>query len=79
MDPKPRITLENRAKAGFFLSEEGYSQRQIADRLGCSQISIDRTIRRHSATGSVQDKTIPGRRRKTSRRGGQPDCQEIEG
>ena len=67
MGPKPRITLENRAKA-VALSEEGYSQRQIADRLGCSQKSIDRTLRRHSATGSVQDKTIPGRRRKTSRR-----------
>ena len=67
MGPKPRITLENRAKV-IVLSEEGYSQRQIADRLGCSQKSIDRTLRRHSATGSVQDKTIPGRRRKTSRR-----------
>ena len=35
MAPRPRISLENRGKV-LALSEEGYSQREIADRVGCS-------------------------------------------
>ena len=38
MSPKPRISLEGRGKL-VALAEEGYSQREIAARVGCSQRS----------------------------------------
>ena len=38
MGRKPRISLENRGKV-LALSEEGYSQEEVAHRVGCSQRS----------------------------------------
>ena len=67
MGPKPRIPLEDRGKV-VALSEEGYSQREIAARVGCSQRSVSGILKKHEETGSVRDKRIPGRLRKTTSR-----------
>ena len=66
MGPKPRINLETRGKV-VVLSEEGYSQRQIATRLSCSQKTVSLILKKQRETGSVKDKNIPGRPRKTRR------------
>ena len=50
------------------LSEEGYTQREIAARVGCSQGSVSDILKKQRLTGSVNDAQIPGRRRKTSER-----------
>ena len=50
------------------LSEEGYTQREIAARVGCSQGSVSDILKKQRLTGSVKDAQIPGRRRKTSER-----------
>ena len=55
MGPKPRINLENRGKV-LALSEEGYSQRRIAARIGCSRKSISEILKMHRITGSVKDR-----------------------
>ena len=65
MAPKPRISLENCAKA-LALSEEGYTQREIAIRVGCSQKSVSDILKKQQDTGTVRDKKIPGRKRKTT-------------
>ena len=68
MGPKPRISLEDKGKVQA-LSEEGYSQRVIAVRIGCSQRSVcDILIKTKKLTGSVKDLKTPGRKRKTTRR-----------
>lgn len=67
MGPKPRISLEDRGKI-VVLAEEGYSQRQIASRAHCSQRAVSGILEKHRNTGSVKDKRIPGRRRKTTSR-----------
>lgn len=64
---KPRITLEKRGKI-VVLAEEGYSQRQIATRIGCSQRSVSGILKKHKDGGCIRDKKIPGRNRKTTRR-----------
>ena len=50
MGPKPRINLEDRGKV-VVLSEEGYSQREIAARVGCSQKSVTEILRKQRLTG----------------------------
>ena len=65
MPPKPRISLETRGKI-VVLSEEGYSSRQIAARLGYSRKSISLILQKQRLTGSVVDRQIPGRSRNTS-------------
>ena len=50
------------------LSEELYSQQEIASRVGCSRSAVGEIIRKHRLTGSVADRKIPGRRRKTTAR-----------
>ena len=65
MGPKPRISLENRGKV-LALSEEGYSQREIARRVGCCQRSVSDILKKQHLTGSVKDRKIPGRKRKTT-------------
>ena len=67
MGPKPRINLENRGKL-LALSQEGYTQREIAARVGCSEGSVSDILKKQRLTGSVNDAQIPGRRRKTSER-----------
>ena len=67
MRPRPRISVENRAKI-VILAEEGYSQRAIASRVGCSQRSVCEIIKKHTETGEVRDRKIPGRPRKTTSR-----------
>ena len=61
------ISLENRGKL-LALSEEGYTQREIAARVGCSGGSVSDMLKKQRLTGSVNDAQIPGRRRKTSER-----------
>ena len=53
MGPKPRISLENRGKV-VVLSEEGYSQREISARVGCSQRSVSGILKKHQESGSVE-------------------------
>ena len=67
MGLKPRISLEKRGKI-IVLSEEGYSHREIAARVGCSHGAVGEIIHKHRITGRVEDKPIPGRFRKTTRR-----------
>ena len=50
------------------LHQEGISQREIAKRTHCSQSSVHYIIKKQDETGSVRDKKIPGRKRKTSAR-----------
>ena len=66
-DTMPRLGLEKCGKV-VALSEEGYSQRQIAARVGCSQKNVSRILKKLRETGSVQDKKISGRLRVTTRR-----------
>ena len=61
------ISLENRGKL-LALSQEGYTQREIAARVGCSEGSVSDMLKKQRLTGSVNDAQIPGRRRKTSER-----------
>ena len=65
MPPKPRMSLETRGKI-VVLSEEGYSSRQIAARLGWSRKSVSLILQKQRLTGSVADRQTPGRSRKTS-------------
>ena len=65
MGRKPRISLENRGKV-FALSEEGYSQRAVARRFGCSQRTVSDILRKQRLTGCVRDHEIIGRKRKTT-------------
>ena len=48
------------------LHEEGYSQRQIADRLKITQSTVCKHIKRYKETGDVHDRPRTGRPRKTS-------------
>ena len=67
MGPKPRISLENRGKI-IALAEEQYPHREIAARVGCSHGAVGEIVRKHRLTGSVTDRKIPGRGRKTTAR-----------
>ena len=64
---KRRIALENRGKI-VALDQEGYSQRQIADRVECCQKSVSLILKKEKTNGSLADRPIPGRARKTTRR-----------
>ena len=63
MGRKPTISLENRGKV-LALSEEGYSQRAVARRVGCSQRSVSDILKKQRLTGCVRDRRIAGRKRK---------------
>ena len=65
MGRKPRISLENRGKV-LALSEEGYSQREVARRVGCCQRSVSDILKKERLTGGVRDRKIIGRKRKTT-------------
>ena len=62
---RPRISLENRGKV-LALSEEGYTQREIAIQVGSSQKNVSDILKKQRDTGTVRDKKIPGRKRKTT-------------
>ena len=64
---KRRIAIENRRKI-VALDQEGYSQRQIADRVECCQKSVSLILKKEKTNGSLADRPIPGRARKTTRR-----------
>ena len=57
MGPKPRISLEDKGKV-LALSEEGYTQREIAARVGCTQSSVSEILMK-ILTWSVKDAKIP--------------------
>ena len=61
MRPKPRISLENRAKV-VVLPEEGYSQRAIALRVGCSQRNVGEILKKYGETGEVKDREKKSRK-----------------
>ena len=63
MGRKPRISLESRGKV-LALSEEGYSQREVAHRVGCSQRSVSDILKKQRPTGCVRDRKIFGRKKK---------------
>ena len=65
MGQKPRISLESRGKV-LALSEEGYSQREVAHRVGCSQRSVSDILKKQRLTGCVRDRKILGRKIKTT-------------
>ena len=65
MGRKPRISLENRGKV-LALSEEGYSQREVARRAGCCERSVSDILKKERLTGGVRDRKIIGRKRKTT-------------
>ena len=65
MGRKLRISLENRGKV-LALSEEGYSQREVARRVGCCQRSVSDILKKERLTGGVRDRKITGRKRKTT-------------
>ena len=67
MGPKPTISLENRGKI-IALAEEQYPHREIAARVGYSHGAVGEIVRKHRLTGSVTDRKIPGRGRKTTAR-----------
>ena len=46
MGPKPRISLEDKGKV-LALSEEGYTQREIAARVGCTQSSVSEILKKN--------------------------------
>ena len=60
---KPRISLENRGKV-LALSEEGYSQEEVAHRVGYSQRSVSDILKKQRLTGCVRDRKILDRKRK---------------
>ena len=66
MVPKQRIPLEKRGMI-IALHQEGLNQRDISQRVRCSQTS-DHYIKKERECGSVRDKNIPGRKRKTTSR-----------
>ena len=65
MGRKPRISLENRGKE-LALSEDGYSQGEVAHRVGCSQRSVRNIFKKQRLNGCVRDRKILGRKRKTT-------------
>ncbi|CAB4036684.1 Transposable element Tc1 transposase, partial [Paramuricea clavata] len=60
------ISLERRGTV-LVLSREGYTQRQIAGKVGCSQRSVSDILKKKQLTGSVKDIKILGKKRKTTR------------
>ena len=67
MGPKRRISLEDRGKV-LALSEEGYTQREIAACVGCTQSRVSEILKKKRLAGSVKDANIPGWKQKTSER-----------
>ena len=67
MGKRRDCSLETRAQVEI-LVEEGYSQREIAVRLGVSQSCVSRTMKRKSQMGSHQRKQGSGRSRCTTAR-----------
>ena len=52
------------------LSEEDYTQREIAPRMGCTEsVNVSEIVKKNRLTGSVKDAKIPGQKLKTSERG----------
>ena len=49
---KRRIAIENRGKI-VALDQEGYSQRQIADRVECCQKSVSLILKKEKTNGSL--------------------------
>ena len=49
------------------LAEEGYTQRVIAARVGCTQASVSGILKK-MVYGNVKDAKIPGQKRKTSQK-----------
>lgn len=56
----PRLTTEQRARAVGML-EAGVNQREVARRMGCSQVTICKLRARFDETGSVKDRPRSGR------------------
>ena len=79
MPPKPKIYIETRGGKIVALLEEGYSSRQIAARLVCIRKSVSLILQKQRSTGSVVDRQIPGRARKTSRKEDRLIVRESEG
>jgi transposase len=77
MGPKPRISLERRGTV-LALSREGYTQRQIAGKVGCSQRSASDILKKKQLTGSVKDLKIPGKKRKTTQRDTTSWCKKVK-
>ena len=59
--------MEDRGKI-VALSEEGYTQRVIAARVGCTQASVSGILKKMMVYGNVNDAKIPGWKRKTSQK-----------
>ncbi len=60
---KPRIPSEKKEGMVVILSDEGYSQREIARRVGCSQRNM---VQKQINQGNLRNKAICGRKRKTT-------------
>lgn len=58
----PYLSLENRVTCTV-LHQEGWTQKRIAERIGCSQNAVSLAIRRHQQTGSHQNRPKSGRPR----------------
>ena len=51
------------------LFDEGYTQREIAARMGCTEsVSVSEILKKNTLTGSVKDAKIPGQKQKISER-----------
>lgn len=67
MGPKPTISLEKRAQM-VVLKEDGYSLREIGERLGCNYSSVSYVLKKYHEQGSVVTLPRSGRPRKTDNR-----------
>ena len=66
MRPRPRISVENRAKV-VILAEEGYRDLLLLELVAAKGVCV-RSLKKHTETGEVRDRKIPGRPRKTTSR-----------
>ena len=63
----PKISINGRNRI-LVLHEEGYSQVNIAKRVNCSRVSVQKVVKKYNKTGDVVDKKKFGRRKKLSLR-----------
>lgn len=63
----PQLSLEKRIQC-VTLCEEGYTQREVADRLQCSQSAVSMAVNRQQQTGSHSNRPKSGRPRVSTAR-----------
>lgn len=67
MPKKKELTIAQRSQI-VLLSSEGNSQVQISKKMKCSRCAVQTTLKRFKDTGTYENRTKSGRKRRTTAR-----------